>query len=110
MREHRAVLYTANGRVTQTRLRVCLVHNSMEFANQKGLYVCVNVISIFHVLFCLARKIRLDTKIGFEFRLSVLHRLQYIRSPIMYHYILSKNQPKLMHPAHPSSLGLDHRE
>ena len=48
MREHRAVLYTANGCVTQTRLRVCLVHNSMAFANQQGLYACVNVISIFH--------------------------------------------------------------
>ena len=40
MREHRAVLYTANGCVTQTRLRVCLVHNSMAFANQQGLYAC----------------------------------------------------------------------
>ena len=48
MREHRAVLYTANGCVTQTRLRVCLVHNSLAFANQQGLYKCVNVISIFH--------------------------------------------------------------
>ena len=41
-------LYTANRCVTQTRLRVCLVHNSMAFANQQGLYACVNVISIFH--------------------------------------------------------------
>ena len=48
MREHRAVLYTANGCVSQTRLRVCLVLNSMAFANQQGLYACVNVISIFH--------------------------------------------------------------
>ena len=48
MREHRAVLYTANGCVTQTRLRVCLVHNSMAFANQPGLYTCMTVISIFH--------------------------------------------------------------
>ena len=42
------ILYTANGCVTQTRLRVCLVHNSMAFANQQGMYACVNVISIFH--------------------------------------------------------------
>ena len=48
MREHRAVLYTADGCVTQTRLRVCLVHNSTVFANQQGMYACVNVISIFH--------------------------------------------------------------
>ena len=40
IRENRAVLYTP--------LRVCLVHNSMAFANQQGLYACVNVISIFH--------------------------------------------------------------
>ena len=48
MREHHAVLYTANGCVTQTRLRVCLVQNSMAFANQQGLYACVKVINIFH--------------------------------------------------------------
>ena len=47
MREHRAVLYTAIGCVTQTRLRVCLVHNSIAFANQQGLYACVNVITTF---------------------------------------------------------------
>ena len=48
MREHRAVLNTANGCVMHTRLRVCLVYNSMALANQQGLYACVNVISIFH--------------------------------------------------------------
>ena len=35
MREHRAVLYTANGCV-------------MAFANQQGLYACVSVINIFY--------------------------------------------------------------
>ena len=48
MREHRAVLYMDNGCMTQTRLCVCLVHNSMVFANQQGLYACVNVIRIFY--------------------------------------------------------------
>ena len=58
MREHRAVLYTANGYVTQARLRVCLVHNSMVFANQQGLYACLNVISTFHGKGLLLRKTR----------------------------------------------------
>ena len=47
MREHRAVLYTANGCMTQTQLRVCLVHNSTVFAIQQGLYARVNVLTYF---------------------------------------------------------------
>ena len=43
-------LYTANRCVTQMRLRVCLVHNSMAFANQQGLYACVIFLSHLHFI------------------------------------------------------------